>query len=119
MAGFEEFGSAVATSGDRIDAQLEWIGETAGVRFDEIELSVMAHHVEVTPDVDEAVAKLAAETDTTQDQVRDSPHSLIGPVESLVETLLGNRERYGISYVVFLGGDLEAIRPVVEQLAGS
>ena len=118
IAGFEEFGSAVATSGDRIDAQLEWIGETAGERFDEIELSVMAHHVEVTLDIDDAVARLAGETDTTQDQVRDSLHMLIGPVESLVETLLDHRERYGISYIVFLGVDLEAISPVVEQLAG-
>jgi len=119
MAGFDEFGTAVATSGDRIDAQLEWISETAGERFDEIELSVMAHHVEVTADVDEAVARLAAETHTTQPQVRGSPHLLIGPVEGLVETLLDHRERYGISYIVFLGDDLEAIRPVVEQLAGS
>lgn len=119
MAGLDEFGVAVATSGDRIDTQIEWIAETAGGRFDEIELSVMAHHVEVTPDIDEAVAKLAAETSTRHEQVRDSPHTLIGPVESLVETLQGNRERYGISYVVFLGDDLEAIRPVVEQLAGS
>ncbi len=119
MAGFDEFGTAVATSGDRIDAQLEWISETAGERFDEIELSVMAHHVEVTADIDEAVARLAAETHTTQPQVRGSPHLLIGPVEGLVETLLDHRERYGISYIVFLGDDLEAIRPVVEQLAGS
>jgi len=119
MAGFNEFGAAVGTSGDRIDAQLEWIRETAGERFDEIELSIVAHHVEVTPDIDEAVAKLAAESHTTQEQVRDSPHLLIGPVESLVDTLLDHRERYGISYIVFGGDDLEAISPVIEQLAGS
>lgn len=119
MAGFDEFGTAIATSGDRIDAQLEWISETAGERFDEIELSVMAHHVEVTTDVDDAMAKLATETHTTLEHVRDSPHLLIGPVESLVETLLDRRERYGISYIVFLGDDREAVRPVVEQLAGS
>jgi len=119
MAGFDEFGAAIATSGDRINAQLEWISQTAGERFDEIELSVMAHHVEVTADIDEAVARFAAETRTTQEQVRDSPHLLIGLVESLVETLLDHRERYGISYIVFLGDDLETVRPVVEQLAGS
>ncbi len=119
MAGFDEFGAAIATSGDRIDAQLEWISETAGERFEEIELSVAAHHVEVTTHIDEAMAKLAAETHTTQEQIRVSPHLLIGPVESFVETLLDRRERYGISYIVFLGDDLEAVRSVVEQLAGS
>ena len=117
ISGFDEFDAAVATSGDRIDAQLGWIQETAQDRFIDIELSVMAHHVEVTPDFDETVARIASETDTTEEQVLHSPHMLIGPVERIIETLLNNRERFGISYIVFLGADLEAIGPVVEHLS--
>ncbi len=117
--GFDQFGPAMSTSGDRIDAQLGWIREAAGERFDEIELSVMAHHVETSSDIDETAAKLASATDATPTQVLDSPHMLLGPPERITETLLVNRERFGISYIVFLGNDFEAIKPVVENLAGS
>lgn len=119
ITGFDEFDAAVATSADRINAQLTWIRETADERFDDIELSVMAHHVEVTPDLDETAARLASETNTTPTQVLDSPHMLIGPAERITETLIYNRERYGISYVVFLGNDLKAVGPIVGHLAGS
>ena len=118
ISGFDEFDSAVATSGDRIEAQLGWVHETAQDRFKDIELSVMAHHVEVTPDLGETVARLASETGTAEEQVLDSPHMLIGPIERIIETLLDNRERFGISYVVFLGADLDTVIPVVEQLSG-
>ena len=118
ISGFDEFDSAVATSGDRIEAQVGWVRETAQNRFKDIELSVMAHHVEVTPDLGETVARLASETGTAEEQVLDSPHMLIGPVERIIETLLDNRERFGISYIVFLGADLDAVTPVVEHLSG-
>ena len=117
MVGFDEFDGAVATSGDRMDEQLKWIREGAGSRFDEIELSVMAHHVEVGDDIDEIAAKIAANTRSTPGQIVASPHMLIGPSEHVTQSLLAHRERYGISYFVFLGGDLDAVGPIVEQLA--
>ncbi len=115
--GFGTFARDIATSGDRITAQLGWIRQGAGQRFDTIELNVMAHHVVVAPDRDAAAAEVAAEVGVAPSEVLASPHMLIGPVEQLVETLLDRRERYGISYIAFGYTDLDGIQPVVEQLA--
>lgn len=115
---FDGFGSDLATSGDRIAAQVEWIHHGAGARSDAIEMSVMAHHVEVTDDVETAMEALAAETGTSPEEVDRSPHVYMGSVEAIAEEILRNREDYGISYIVFPGKDLEAVAPVVGRLAG-
>lgn len=115
---FERFGSDLATSGDRVTAQVDWIRQGAGPRIDDIELSVFAHRVTVTEDADQIVQELASQAKTTADEVAQSPHVLIGPTPALVETLLHRRERYGISYIVFDADDLKAIEPIVSQLAG-
>ena len=114
---FERFGSDLATSGDRIAAQIEWIRQGAGPRFDDIELSVFAHHVAMTNTPQVAIEEFAAETGSTLDEVEQSPHVLIGPPEAIVETLLHRRETLGISYIVFDAADLDAVTPVVAQLA--
>lgn len=62
----------------------------------------MAHHLEITDDVYAVVARRAKEWDATTEQILQSPHVLIGSMGQIVETLLQRRERYGISYVVFL-----------------
>lgn len=115
---FENVGSDLATAGDRITAQVDWIRQGAGLRFDKIELSVFAHHVDVTDHVEERVQEFAKQTQTTPDSVRQSPHVLIGPASAAVETLLERRERHGISYIIFDAADLDAVQPVVAQLAG-
>ncbi len=118
-SGFNEFAPGMASSGDRIQAQLDWIYQGAGARYDEIELSVMAHHLVVTDDVASVANQLAKAGGTTADQVLESPHVLVGPTDAIVETLQYRRERYGISYVVFGGDDLDAVEPVVSRLAGT
>ena len=70
-------------------------------------------------DARETAERLAAEHGATVVQTLNSPHMLVGPVEGIAETLLRRREQYGISYIVFLGSDLDSISPVVEQLSGS
>jgi hypothetical protein len=48
-----------------------------------------------------------------------SPHVLLGDTSRIIETLQERRERFGISYVVFLGADLEQAERIVSGLAGS
>jgi hypothetical protein len=117
--GFDAFVGDVSTSDARIEAQLAWIKQGAGSRFDEIELSVMAHQVAVTSDSDGTVFDLAGRTGATPTQIASSPHMLVGSAEEITETLLDRRERYGISYVVFAARDLDAIQPVVARLVGT
>lgn len=118
-SGFEQMGHAMATSGERIEKQLKWIQEGAGARFEELELSVMVHHLEVTDDPHAVAARRGEQWDATTEQILRSPHVLIGSVDRIGDTLLERRERYGISYVVFLGGDLSAVEPIVARLGGS
>lgn len=115
---FERFGYDLATSADRLTAQVEWIRQGAGPRFNNIELSVVAHHVDVTDEIDRSAHEFATSTQTSPDEVLQSPHVLIGPTPAIIETLLDRRERYGISYVVFDVEDLEDVEPIVGQLTG-
>jgi probable F420-dependent oxidoreductase len=116
-SGFEHFQPAMGSSVTRIDEQLAWIREGAGPRFDEIELSVMAHHLETSDDLHATAADLASEWGSTPELVLGSPHVLIGPIGRIIEALQERRERYGISYVVFGSADLESVKPIVEKLA--
>jgi probable F420-dependent oxidoreductase len=114
---FERFRSDIASGGDRVSAQIEWIRQGAGPRFDDIELSVVAFHVAVTDTPQVAAEEFAALTGSSLDEIEQSPHVLIGPTEAIVETLLHRREEYGISYIVFDAEDLAAVTPIVTQLA--
>lgn len=88
-------------------------------RFDDVVISVYAHHLEVTSDAEASVEGLASSWGTTTEQVLASPHVLLGPTARIIETLQERRERFGISHVVFLGADLENAEPIVKALAGS
>jgi hypothetical protein len=53
------------------------------------------------------------------DDILESPYSLIGTVEELVEDLRVRRQRWGISYVLIHEPYLEALAPVIARLAGT
>lgn len=117
-SGFEHFAPAMATSGDRIEDQLHWIRTAAGDRFDELELSVFAHHLESTDEPEKRAAGLAEEWGATPEQILASPHIFLGPTERIRDLLLERRERFGISYVVFSSLNLDEVIPIVSELAG-
>lgn len=117
--GLAEFGRALSGSGSRIEEQLDWVKTGAGTRFDDVVISVYAHHLQVGDDGEEVADELAATWQTTPAQVLASPHVLIGATAEIVEVLQERRERFGISYVVFLGADLEDAEPIVSTLSGT
>jgi hypothetical protein len=53
----------------------------------------------------------------TEQEVIDSPHIFIGSIDRFVEKFNQLRERLGVNS--FLVGDLTALGPVVERLAGT
>jgi len=53
------------------------------------------------------------------EMVLESPHVLIGTVDSIVDDLQRRREEYGFSYVIFSGDVFESVAPVVSKLSGS
>lgn len=48
----------------------------------------------------------------------DSPYTLVGDTEEMVDTLMRRREEWGLTYHVFFGSDRERVTSVVARLAG-
>lgn len=52
------------------------------------------------------------------DVLANSPYTLIGDPQDMVETLIARRERWGLSYYVCFEEDAEILAPVVTELTG-
>jgi probable F420-dependent oxidoreductase len=104
---------------ERLDTKIGWLRETAGNRFDDLELASMVSDLVVTDDRQGCAQHIAGKLGVTAADVLASPHMLIGTVEQMVEDLQQRRERFGISYYVVLEGDREKLAPVVARLAGT
>ena len=108
------FGDAMISAGEGLVERIEWIRRAAGPRFDDLEINVFAHEAAITDDAGSAAAALGGPAE----RVLASPHVAIGTVGEVVETLERRRAEHGISYVVFSGGAMEEMAPVVGRLAG-
>jgi probable F420-dependent oxidoreductase len=102
-----------------IFAELALIKEAAGDRYDDIELCIFGDRSVITGDPEPELDKLAGEFGITRQQLDEMPHTLIGPPEAIADRILEHRERYGITYRVVLGHQMEAYAPVIKQLAGA
>jgi probable F420-dependent oxidoreductase len=107
---------------EALEQKISWVRETAGTRFDELELGVLVAQVITTEDREQAAqfiaTTLAAGFNVSTDQILQAPYLLIGTVDQICEELIGRRERYGISYISVFEQSLEALAPVVARLAG-
>ena len=106
------------------EEKIRWIREAAGDRFGELELNTYptGGPAVVTSDP-RAEARRRADrireqtgVELTVEEILDSPHMFIGSIKDLTRKFADLRERFGISS--FLIDDLEALAPVVEELAG-
>ena len=100
------------------DAKLAVVREAAGDRFDAIELQTRVHLAVITGDAHALAAAAAPAFGITAEQALNSPHALVGTVDECVDRIKGWRERWGISYISFMGSSAEEMAPVVERLAG-
>ncbi len=107
-------GTAAATA-----AKLGWVRDAAGSRFGELELSVRVYVAAVTDDRAEVATGIATGFGLTPDEVLGTPHFLVGTIDEIVDDLVRRREELGLSYVVFSGGALDDMAPVVARLAGT
>jgi len=115
------FGPQIGSTGTAAATvtKLGWISDAAGSRFGELELSVRVFVAVVTDQRAEVAAGLATGFGITADEVLGTPHFLVGTVDQIVDDLVRRREELGLSYVVFSGGALGDMAPVVARLAGT
>ena len=104
---------------EAFEEKIEIVRNAAGTRFADVELNVRAFLVNVTSDAKSARDALAGMLGVTTRMVAESPFALIGTPEELVDRLVERRERFGVSYVIVGGDDVESFAPVVAALAGS
>jgi probable F420-dependent oxidoreductase len=104
---------------EAVDEKVAIVREAGAHRIDAIEFNVRAFLVNVTDDRAGAVEMLTGAMGMSADMVHNSPFALIGPPSQLVEDLLARRERWGFSYVIVGGEDVDKFAPVVAALAGT
>jgi probable F420-dependent oxidoreductase len=98
--------------------KLGWVRDGAGDRFGEIEIEVSPFYTAVTDDRIGAAEAFAKVFGLSPDDVLASPHTLIGPVESICDQLEATRAEYGASYFTVSGAAAEAFAPVVAHMTG-
>ncbi|MGH3579854.1 MAG: hypothetical protein ACRDU0_20155, partial [Mycobacterium sp.] len=107
------------TSAEYYHRRLEWIREAAGARFDQLELQCLTFLVQVVPDRDDAIGRLAAAMSVPAEQIEGSPIAMIGTTDQITESLRRRREEFGFSYIVVHEAEMEALAPVVAALHGT
>jgi probable F420-dependent oxidoreductase len=106
------------------EEKIGWIREAAGDRFGELELNTyptggpMVVTADPRAEARRRADRLREQTgvELTAEEILDSPHVFIGSLKDLTRKFTDLRERFGISS--FLIDDLDALAPVVEELAG-
>lgn len=99
--------------------KIGWIRESAGERFEGLELHSRVHVARVTDDKRSFAGMLAPALGLDTDQALASPHSMIGTVDEVVDKLVRQREELGISYIGLSIESMEEMAPVVDRLAGT
>ncbi|PYN21852.1 MAG: LLM class F420-dependent oxidoreductase [Candidatus Rokuibacteriota bacterium] len=103
-----------------VDDRVRLVRETAGARYDQVELNALVQRVIVTDERGKAAKELATGrwAQLTPEEILGSPYVLVGTVDQMVEDLTARRERWGISYVMTHEPFIDALAPVVARLAG-
>jgi probable F420-dependent oxidoreductase len=123
-SGVQDDAAVADLAADRIAEKVSWVRQAAaaaGREPDDVELQFSVYHCQVTrpghPDVVNR-SSFAVLMEANADVLNESPAVLVGDVEQCVDALVERRERYGFSYLN-LGGDVDAVAPVVARLAGT
>ena len=108
---------------EHIREKLSWIREGAQelAEIDDLELQFTVYSCDIrdAPFPPRASkSSFAAFLESDPQLMAESPAVLRGTVSECVELLQERRERYGFSYL-HLGGDIEAVAPIVKRLAGT
>lgn len=113
-----------STSMKATEQKIRWVREAAGENFDRLELNTLILNLVVTNHPRQAAETIMDRWNIDQslfslDDFLASPNTLIGSEDEIVEKLVSNRERLGISYIS-LGGEenIDMYAPIVARLAG-
>jgi probable F420-dependent oxidoreductase len=98
------------------------VRNSAGQRFDDLELQVLVQQVAVTDRRQHVAERVASRWKIPLEVVLDTPFLLLGTAEHIAEQVVGWRERLGLSYFVTFAArpdsdqTLESLGPVIDLL---
>ena len=91
--------------------------EKAG-RLDAVEMNIRTFFVKVTDDRAQAIDSISRMFGVSPELIDASPFALIGSVESCIEQLIARREKWGFSYTIVGGENIDECAPIVSALRG-
>jgi hypothetical protein len=97
---------------------MDIVRNEAGGRYADLELSSLSI-LRLTHDVPGVIETLATQMRTTPEVVAAMPGALVGSRRAIVDKLHANRDRWDISYPVVSGAVMDAMAPIVAELAGT
>ncbi|MCH7790452.1 MAG: TIGR03621 family F420-dependent LLM class oxidoreductase [Acidobacteria bacterium] len=115
-AGVIDHRAGPSATAEATDEKIGWIRAAAGERSDDIELHTRIHVAVITDDRESVAEAMAPSLGVTPEAALESPHAVAGTVDQCVETILGWRARWGISYIGFSADVVEDFAPVVTKL---
>jgi probable F420-dependent oxidoreductase len=104
---------------EKYSDRARWAREAAGERAGDLEFQCWTVAVQVVPNADEVLESLAPLFNLTPDQLRAAPVALIGTAGEITETLRKRREELGFSNIVVHEAEMDALAPVIAELAGT
>lgn len=104
---------------EKYTERVRWARDAAGDRAGDLEFQCWTAAVQVVPNAAELIESMAPAFGLTPDQLRAAPIALVGTVGEIVETLRKRREELGFSYIVVHEAEMEALGPVIAELAGT
>jgi probable F420-dependent oxidoreductase len=110
---------AISTmTAEAVDEKVDIVRDAVGSRINHVEMNIRAFMVNITDDAAGAISRLAKGIGVEERMVAETPFALMGPPSKLIEDLIARRERWGFSYVIVGGEDIEKFAPVVAALSG-
>lgn len=103
---------------DAVVGKVDIVRDAVGDRLDHIEMNIRAYMVSVSDDAQGSIERFAKTMGVETKMMAETPFALMGPQAKLVEDLLARRERWGFSYIIVGGGDVDSFAPVVAALRG-
>jgi probable F420-dependent oxidoreductase len=100
------------------DQKVAWVRDAAGDRYDEVEINLLNFGCFVTDDRAGVADQFAPLFGLTPAELLEFPHVLVGTTGEIAASIEARRERWDASYIVVQADALDAMAPVVAELAG-
>ncbi len=100
------------------DEKVALVREVAGERFPGIELNILIQGLAVSDNREAGIRRLREERGFDRDEWFNTPMVFHGSADHIAETMVANRERFGISYYAVFEHQIDEFAPIVARLAG-